>query len=105
MNATVLYRIAAVVFVLFAAGHTVGFLKFKPPTAEGLAVRDAMNTVQFQVGGKPFSYAGFYKGFGLSITVQLLFSAFLAWHLGALAVKNPEISAGLSARCRSRPSH
>jgi len=28
MSATVLYRIAAVLLVLFAAGHTLGFLRF-----------------------------------------------------------------------------
>ncbi len=76
--------------VLFAAGHTFGFLKFKPPTPEGLAVRDAMRTVHFAVGGKSFSYGGFYTGFGLFVTAYLLFSAFLAWHLGALAATNPQ---------------
>jgi hypothetical protein len=59
MKATVLYRIASVVFVLFAAGHTVGFMTFKPPTAEGQAVQQSMDTVQFQVGGRAFTYAGF----------------------------------------------
>jgi hypothetical protein len=90
MNATVLYRIASIVLVLFAAGHTFGFLKFRPPTPEGLSARDAMNNVFFVVGSKRFSYGGFYKGFGLFITVDLLFSAFLAWHLGGLAGRAPE---------------
>ncbi len=90
MSATVLYRIAAVVLVLFAAGHTAGFLRFKPPSAEGIAVRDAMNDVHFAVGGKAFTYGGFYKGFGLMITVYLLFSALLAWYLGGLAAMHPE---------------
>jgi hypothetical protein len=45
MNATLLYRIASVLLLLFALGHTVGFLKFKPPTAEGVAVRDAITNV------------------------------------------------------------
>ena len=89
MNATLLYRIASVVLLFFCAGHTFGFLKFKPPTTEGQAVREAMNAVTFQVGSKSFTYAGFYTGFGLSISVYLLFSAFLAWHLGGLAAKNP----------------
>jgi len=61
-----LYRIAAVVFVLFAAGHTLGFLGFKPPTAEALYV-----------------------------TAYLLFSAFLAWHLGYLAGSSPQAVAAL----------
>src|SRR5271165_4000097 len=81
MKVPYLYRIAAVLLVLFAAGHTIGFLSFKPPTAEGLAVRDAMMDVHFQVKSADLSYGGFYKGFGFFITVYLLFSAFLAWHL------------------------
>ena len=81
MRASTLYRISAVVLVLFAVGHTVGFLTFKSPTPEGIAVRDAMKNVHFQVGGSDLSYGGFYEGFGWSATVNLLFSAFLAWHL------------------------
>lgn len=89
MNATVLYRIAAVIFVLFAAGHTFGFLQFKPDTPEGIRVHDAMTSVHFPIGSKEYSYQGFYNGFGLQVTVYLLFSAFLAWHLGNLAATTP----------------
>jgi hypothetical protein len=90
MKATLLYRIASGLFILFAAGHTFGFLLFKPPSPEALAVRDAMNNIRFQVEGSSFSYGGFYTGFGLYATVYLLFSAFLAWHLGNLARTNPQ---------------
>ena len=89
MSATLLYRIAAVVFVLFAAGHTYGFLSFRPSSAEGRAVYDAMNTVRFEVGGRSFTYGGFYRGFGLSCTASLILSAFLCWHLGSLARSAP----------------
>jgi hypothetical protein len=89
MSATLLYRIAAVIFVLFAAGHTFGFLQFKPPTAEGIAVRDAMTSVHFAVEGRSYSYGGFYLGLGLQVTVYLLFSAVLAWQLGAMAGTSP----------------
>jgi hypothetical protein len=85
MSATLLYRIAAVILVLFALGHTVGFLKFKPATAAGLAVRESMDRVEFQVRSSTFSYGRFYRGFGLSITAYLLFTAFLSWQLGTLA--------------------
>src|SRR5258707_402848 len=85
MKATVLFRITAVLFVLFALGHTFGFLSFKPPTQEGQAVRDAMNNVHFEVKGKIFSYGGFYRGFGLSATASMLFESFLAWYLGSMA--------------------
>ena len=89
MNAKTLYRIAAVLFFLFGLGHTFGFLAFKPPTPEALAVRDAMMNVHFQVGHASFSYGGFYVGFGLYVTTYLLFSAFLAWHLSGLAENLP----------------
>ena len=46
---------------------------------------DAMNTVHFEVGGRSFTYGGFYRGFGLSCTVSMILSAFLSWHLGELA--------------------
>ncbi|HET9837411.1 MAG TPA: hypothetical protein VFR84_04190 [Candidatus Angelobacter sp.] len=95
MNATLLYRIAAVLFVLFAAGHTVGFLKFKPPNPEGLAVRDSMNNVQLQVGGGKLTYGDFYRGFGLFCTLYLLFAAYLAWYLGNTAQTNPQAIGGL----------
>jgi len=89
LSATLLYRIAAFVFVLFALGHTYGFLHLRAPSAEARAVFDAMNTVHFEVGGRSFSYGGFYRGFGLSCTVSMLLSAFLSWHLGELSRAAP----------------
>jgi len=90
MKAVWLYRIASIIFVLFAAGHTYGFLSFRPASVEGRAVWEAMNNVRFQQGGASFTYAGFYVGFGLSATVFLLFLAFLTWYVGTLARNNPQ---------------
>jgi hypothetical protein len=90
MKATWLFRVAAVVFVLFAAGHTFGFLTFRAPTPEGRAVYDAMNQLHFTVGNTDYSYGDFYRGFGLSCSVAMLFSAFLSWHLGVLARQAPQ---------------
>jgi len=94
MKASILFRIVAVVFVLFAAGHTVGFLSFKPNTEQALAVRDAMNNVHFEAQGKIFSYGGWYRGFGLTATFAMLFEAFLAWRLGSMAKRGaPDVLA------------
>ena len=78
-------RIAAVLLLLFAVGHTFGFLAFRPPTAEGLAVWASMNRVQFSVGHATYSYGGFYRGFGLFIAVFQVFAAWLLWLLGSMA--------------------
>jgi hypothetical protein len=90
MKAVWLYRIASIIFILFAAGHTYGFLSFRPASAEGRAVWEAMNNVRFQQGAASFTYGRFYVGFGLSASVFLLFLAFLTWYLDTLARNNPQ---------------
>ena len=90
MTATLLYRISAFVLVLFAAGHTLGFMTFKAPTPEGVAVQQSMDNVRFSMGGKSLTYGDFYRGFGLFCTAYLLFNAFLAWHLGTMARSTPQ---------------
>ena len=62
--------------------HASGFLSFKAKTAEGSAVRQAMDRVNV---GSGLTYGGFYTGFGLSITATMLFYAFLCVGLGRLS--------------------
>lgn len=90
LSATLLYRIAGVVFIFFALGHTFGFLSFRAPTAEGRNVYDAMNQVRFRVGSQTFTYGGWYRGFGLSATTAMLFWSYLCFHLASLARYNPQ---------------
>ena len=89
-KAAILYRIASVILILFAIGHTVGFLRFKAPSVEGQGVWDSMRSVHFPLSGNNRSYAEFYVGFGLFATLYLLFAAYLAWYLGGLARSNPQ---------------
>ena len=96
MKSTLLYRIASVVFVLFALGHTAGFLTFRPHSAEGLAVWNAMNNVHFHEAGGLFSYGGFYLGFGLSISASTFFLAAVSWHLGNAARRAPATAVALA---------
>jgi hypothetical protein len=79
--AKLFYRIAAVLFLLFAAGHTAGFLIFRPASAEARAVLEGMQRVHFNFGGSSATWTGFYTGFGLFVSAYLLFSTFLAWRL------------------------
>lgn len=90
MKATLFYRIAAVLFILFAFGHTFGFLSFRPSSPDGQAVLESMNRVHFVESGHAFSYGDWYRGFGLSVSVSMLFWAFLSWHLGKLARTAPQ---------------
>jgi hypothetical protein len=88
MSTAWLYRIAAALLVVFAVLHTFGFLGFKPPTPEGQAVLESMNSVYFQIDGKTFSYGEFYRAFGLFATVHMLFSAYIAWLLSRTPMKS-----------------
>lgn len=90
MNATLLYRISAALFFLFAVGHLYGSLTFMPTTAEGRAVFQAMQDVHFTEKGASLSYGGFFRGFTISLGIQLFFSSYLAWHLGNVAKNAPE---------------
>jgi hypothetical protein len=47
MNATLLHRIAALLFLLFGVGHLYGSLTFLPSSAGGRAVCQAMQDVDF----------------------------------------------------------
>ena len=87
MNASIVYRVAAVCLLLFAVAHTVGFPQSDP--AWGIdALRDSMRSIHFDAQGFNRTYWDFFLGAGLTVGVLYLFSAILAWQLGALAPAN-----------------
>ncbi len=90
MRASLCFRIAAVVNLLFALGHTAGFLSFSPKSPDGQAAMKAMAVV-FSEEGVRYSYEGFYKGFGLNCTLAMLLIAVLSWWLGGLAKATPRV--------------
>ena len=83
MSPALLYRIASVLLVLNAAGHTLGFRRVDPRWGIDATI-GALKATQFQVQGFTRSYWSFYTGFGLFVTVLLVFAGILAWQLGAL---------------------
>jgi hypothetical protein len=83
MNSAVLYRVSAILLVVFAGGHTIGFRRVDPRWGID-AVVSGMQTTRFDVQGMSRTYWGFYVGFGLFVTVLLLFAAVLAWQLSRL---------------------
>jgi hypothetical protein len=86
------FRISAVLLVVFAVGHTFGFLTFHPHSEEGRAVWAAMNNVRFSEGSSTFSYGNFYLGFGLSISAFQLFEAWLVWMLASAARRGETVA-------------
>ena len=84
MKAPILYRIASVLLLLFAAGHTLGFRKTDPKWGVDSLI-GSMRSVRFDVQGFSRTYWDFFVGFGLFVSVFLVFAAVLAWQLGGLA--------------------
>jgi len=83
MKASVFYRIAAVLLLLFTAGHTFGFRQSDP--AWGVdALISSMRSIHFDVQGFHRTYWDFFLAGGFSTGVFFLFSAILAWQLGGL---------------------
>lgn len=83
MKASIFYRIAAVLLLLFAIGHTVGFRQTDPKWGVD-ALLASMRSIHFDVQGFSRTYWDFFVGFGLFVTVFLLLAAAVAWQLGSL---------------------
>jgi hypothetical protein len=64
MKASVLYRIASVLLVLFAAGHTFEFRQNNPEWGAD-AVLGLMRSVHFDAQGFTRTYWDFFSAFGL----------------------------------------
>lgn len=83
MKAPVFYRIAAILLLLFAAGHTFGFRQSDPQWGVD-ALLSSMRSIHFSLQGSNRTYWDLFLGAGFSVGVFFLFSAILAWQLGGL---------------------
>jgi hypothetical protein len=84
MKASMFYRIAAVLLLLFAVGHTLGFRQ-SDPTWGIDALLGSMRSIHFEVQGFHRSYWDLFMAAGFSVGVFYLFAATLAWQLGRLS--------------------
>ena len=91
MNSRVLYRVSAVLILLFDLGHSAGVPWSDP--AWGVNTT-AMRSSHFQVLGFSRTYWDFYVGFGLIVSVFLLLAAVLAWQLGGLPAQTLRLLRG-----------
>jgi hypothetical protein len=86
MTPKLFFRLAAGLLAFFAIAHTFGLVGGKGGTPEVEAVVTAMHSAHFDIMGFDRTLWAFYFGFGLLLTVFLLFSAVFAWQLGGFAM-------------------
>ena len=83
MKASLIYRVAAGLLLLFAIGHTYSF--HQVDHGWGLdAMLAQMRSIRFTIAGTDRTYWDLFLGSGLTVGVLYLFSALLAWQLAGL---------------------
>jgi hypothetical protein len=90
MGTTIALRIASILSLLTAAGHTLGGRSSWSPVGENDTLRD-MRSFHMQVFGVSRTYHDFFMGFGLSLSIYLLLQAVVLWLLASLAKRDPKI--------------
>src|SRR6266576_6147441 len=83
MKASMFYRTAAVLLLLFAVAHTLGFRQSDPKWGVDTLL-GSMRTIHFDVQGSNRTYWDLFVAAGFSVGVFYLFAAILAWQLGGL---------------------
>ena len=83
MKASMFYRIAAVLLLLFAVGHTLGFRQSDPKWGVD-ALLGSMRSIHFDMQGFNRTYWDLFVAAGFSVGVFYLFAAVLAWQLSSL---------------------
>jgi len=101
MKAPLFYRIAAILMIVFAAGHTLNFSQVDPAWHAD-AVVQAMQSVHFDAFGSEQTYWDFFLGFGYVVTALVLLAAIVTWQfsgLPAAALAKMRVSAWAFAVC------
>src|SRR2546430_3011610 len=93
MKASIFYRVAAVLLLLFAVGHTLGFRQSDPQWGVD-ALLTSMRSIHFDVQGFNRTYWDLFVAAGFSVGVFYLFAAILAWQLAGLPAANLKLMRG-----------
>src|SRR5258705_6327276 len=93
MKASMFYRIAAVLLLLFAVGHALGFRQSDPKWGVD-ALLGSMRSIHFDVQGFNRTYWDLFMAAGLSLDVFYIFAAILAWQLGGLPTETLALMRG-----------
>jgi len=95
MKASMFYRIAAVLLLLFAVGHTLGFRQSDPEWGVDALV-GSMRSIHFDVQGFSRTYWDLFAAAGFSVGVFYFFAAILAWQLGSLPAATLTLMRGIA---------
>ena len=93
MKARLFYRIASVLLLLFAGGHTIGFRQTDPQWGVDTLI-GMMHSIRFDVQGFNRTYWDFFVGFGLFVSVFLVFLAVFTWQLSGLPAETLALMRG-----------
>jgi hypothetical protein len=83
LKASIFYRIAAVLILLFDVAHTLGFRKSDPRWGVD-ALLVSMRSIHFDLQGFSRTYWDLFVGAGFFVSLFLLFAAVLAWQFAGL---------------------
>lgn len=89
MKAWIWFRGLAVVFAVFTIGHTLGGLQRVTPDPREADVVNAMQNFRFPIMGFTRSYWDFYRGFSITISLDLAILMILAWQVGTISRRSP----------------
>ena len=95
MKPSIFYRVAAVLLLLFAAGHTLGFRQSDPKWGVDTLL-GSMRSIHFDVQGFNRTYWDLFVAAGLSVGVFYLFAAILAWQLASLPTETLALTRGIA---------
>jgi hypothetical protein len=93
LKAPTLYRIAAVLLLLFAVGHTLGFRQSDPRWGVETLL-GSMRSIHFDVQGFSRTYWDLFVAAGFCVGVFYLFAAILAWQLSGLPAETLALMRG-----------
>lgn len=96
MKPKLLLRIASLVMLLHAMGHTFGALGWKNAPNNAIAqVISAMQNNHFDFMGRSATLANFHEGYGMTMILVLLFISLLLWFLATAPTPRLVILSGV----------
>ncbi|RHX81133.1 LIC_13387 family protein [Leptospira yasudae] len=90
MKPKLLIRIAAIMMLIFAIGHSIGhFTRYNTTDPQAVTVISTMQQTKIPMEGVTKSYDQFYSGMSLNLSIVLISLTILLWFLSNLAESDP----------------